>query len=174
MSNLGKAIVKGNEVFIAPNATVIGDVELGDESSVWFGAVLRGDSDQIRIGDRTNIQDNATVHCDPSDPAIIGNDCIVGHNAIVHGATLKNNVLVGMNATILNKAVVGEYCIIGANALITAGTIIPPCSLVLGSPAKVVKTLTENQIQGIRENANVYVQKAKEYIAYYEQKKSSS
>ena len=174
MSNLNKEIVKGQDVFIAPNATVIGDVELGDESSIWFGAVLRGDSDKIRIGNRTNIQDNAVVHCDPNDPAIIGDNCIIGHNAIVHGATLKNNVLVGMNATILNKAIVGEYSIIGANALVTAGTVIPPYSLVLGSPAKVVKTLSENQIQGIRDNAVVYVQKAKEYVAYFENKKNSS
>ncbi len=171
MSNLQKPILKGKDVFIAPTATVIGDVELGDDSSVWFGAVLRGDSDKIKIGNRTNIQDNAVVHCDPNDPAIIGDDCIIGHLAIVHGATLKNNVLVGMNATVLNKAVIGEYSIIGANALVTAGTIIPPGSLVLGSPAKVVKSLSEDQKNGIRKNAAVYVQKAKEYIQHYRQDK---
>ncbi len=167
MSRLNKPLKKGKEVFVAPGATVIGDVSLDDESSVWFGAVLRGDSDKIEIGKRTNIQDNATIHCDPGFPAILGDDCIVGHNAIIHGAELKNNVLVGMHATVLNGAVIGEYSIIGANALVTAGTEIPPRSLVLGSPAKVVKTITEQQMQDIRENAAVYVKKAKEFIEFY-------
>jgi carbonic anhydrase/acetyltransferase-like protein (isoleucine patch superfamily) len=157
----------GEDVFIAPTATVIGDVTLGDEVSIWYGAVLRGDSDQITVGARTNIQDNAVIHCDPDDPAIIGEECIIGHCAIVHGAKLANNVLVGMNATVLNNAEIGEFCIIGANALVTAGTIIPPYSLVLGSPAKVIKTLTAEQIEGIRVNAKVYISKAKEYIAFY-------
>lgn len=157
----------GAHVFIAPNATVIGDVALGDEVSVWYGAVLRGDSDKIRIGARSNIQDNAVIHCDPNDPAIVGEGCIIGHCAIVHGATLADNVLIGMNATVLNNAEIGEYSIIGANALVTAGTIIPPYSLVLGSPAKVVKKLTDEQVKGIAVNAEVYVEKAKEYIAYY-------
>lgn len=160
-------VKKGNSVFIAPTATVIGNVTLGDESSIWFGAVLRGDNDIIRIGHRTNIQDNAVVHCDPNNPAIIGDDCIIGHCAIVHGAKLENNVLVGMNSTILNNAEIGEFSIIGANSLVTAGTIIPPRSLVLGSPAKVVKQLSDDQIIGIKKNAEVYVEKAKEYLASY-------
>jgi carbonic anhydrase/acetyltransferase-like protein (isoleucine patch superfamily) len=164
-------IIKGKSVFIAPTAAVIGDVTLGSESSIWFGAVLRGDSDQIKVGKRTNIQDNAVVHCDPSDPAIIGDDCIIGHCAIVHGARLENNVLIGMNATVLNNAQIGEFSVIGANALVTAGTIIPPRSLVLGSPAKVVKSLTEEQIEGIKENAAVYVAKAKTYLDHYNSKK---
>lgn len=154
-------------VFVAPTATVIGDVELADQSSVWYSAVLRGDSDEIRVGERSNIQDNAVVHCDPGDPAIIGKDCIIGHGAIVHGATLKDHVLVGMNAVVLNGAEVGEYSIIGANALVTAGTIIPPGSLVLGSPAKVVKELGEEQKDAIRKNAEVYVEKAKQFIEHY-------
>ena len=165
--NLNSPIIKGQNIFIAPTASVIGDVTLGDEVSIWFGAVLRGDSEKISVGARTNIQDNAVIHCDPNDPAIIGEECIIGHCAIVHGATLKNNVLVGMNATVLNNAVIGEFSIIGANALVTANTIVPPYSLVLGSPAKVVKTLNEEQIEGIRINAKVYVAKAKEYIDFY-------
>jgi len=165
---LNKPIQKGSDVFIAPTATVIGDVSLGDESSIWFGAVIRGDSDRINIGARTNIQDNAVIHCDPNDPAIIGDECIIGHCAIVHGAKLANNVLIGMNATVLNNAEIGEFSIIGANSLVTAGTIIPPYSLVLGSPAKVVKTLNKKQIEGIKINAEVYVKKAKEYISYYD------
>ena len=172
MNNLQKITQKGKNIFIAPTATVIGNVLLGDEVSIWFGAVLRGDSDTINIGARTNIQDNAVIHCDPNDPAVIGEECIIGHCAIVHGAKLANNVLVGMNATVLNNAEIGEFSIIGANALVTAGTIIPPYSLVLGSPAKVVKKLSKDQVEGIRINAQVYVDKAKEYIAYYQYKEA--
>ncbi|MFT7230051.1 MAG: carbonic anhydrase/acetyltransferase-like protein (isoleucine patch superfamily) [Bacteroidia bacterium] len=172
MNNLQKPIQVGKDIFIAPTATVIGDVSLGDEVSIWFGAVLRGDSDKISVGARTNIQDNAVIHCDPNDPAVIGEECIIGHCAIVHGAKLANNVLVGMNATVLNNAEIGEFSIIGANALVTAGTIIPPYSLVLGSPAKVVKKLSDDQVEGIRINAKVYVDKAKEYLAYYQSKET--
>ena len=164
LERLRKPLVHGKEVFIANTATVIGDVELGDQVSIWFGAVLRGDSDMIRVGHRSNIQDNAVVHCDPGDPAIIGEDCVIGHCAIVHGAKLGNQVLVGMNATVLNNAEIGDNVIIGANALVTAGTKIPPNSLVLGSPAKVVKELSPEQIEGIRVNAEVYVEKAREFL----------
>ena len=168
MSLLSTPIQKGKAVFIAPTATVIGDVHLGDNASVWYSAVVRGDSDQIHIGARTNVQDNAVIHCDPGAPAIIGDECIIGHCAIVHGAELANNVLVGMHATVLNHANIGEFCIIGANALVTAGTVIPPYSLVLGSPAKVVKSLTEEQLEAIKLNAEVYVKKAQEYIQHYQ------
>jgi carbonic anhydrase/acetyltransferase-like protein (isoleucine patch superfamily) len=164
---LSKAPQKGKEVFIAPNATVIGNVSLGDESSVWFGAVLRADSDKIIIGDRTNIQDNAVVHVDPNCPSIIGNDCIVGHLALVHGAIIGNNVLIGMHSTVLNNAHIGEFSIIGANALITTNTIIPPYSLVVGSPGKIIKTLDDRAIDAIKKNASVYVTLAKQYINFY-------
>ncbi len=161
---LQKKFTHGKDVFVANTATVIGDVEMGDSCSVWFGAVIRGDSDIIRIGHRSNIQDNAVIHCDPGAPAIIGDDCVIGHLAIVHGAQLGNSVLVGMNATVLNNAKVGNNVIIGANALVTGGMEIPDNSLVLGSPAKVVKTLSPEQIQGIKENAAVYVEKAQAYL----------
>jgi len=131
--------------YIADNAVIIGDVTIGKKSSVWFGAVLRGDSDSIKIGRRSNIQDNAVVHVDPGFPVTIGDDCIVGHLALIHGATISNNVLVGMNSTVLNGAQVGEFSIIGANALVTSNTVIPPNSLVLGSPAKVTKPLQTNK-----------------------------
>lgn len=165
---LSKLIVKGNDVFIAPNATVIGNVTLGDECSVWYGAVLRADSDSITIGHRTNIQDNAVIHVDPNEPATIGNDCIIGHLALVHGATIGNNVLVGMHSTVMNGAKVGDFCIIGANALVPAGMEIPPYSMVLGTPAKVVKELTPEQIEKVKRNAAVYVELAKEYLEFYE------
>lgn len=170
MSFLDKPIQKGEGVFMAPTATIIGDVTLGEEVSIWFGAVLRGDSDKITVGARSNIQDNAVIHCDPNEPAIIGEECIIGHCAIVHGATLANNVLVGMNATVLNNADIGEFSIIGANALVPAGTVIPPYSLVLGSPAKVVKQISKEQAEGIKKNSEVYVTKAKEYEAHYKNK----
>ncbi|MBO9637797.1 MAG: gamma carbonic anhydrase family protein [Siphonobacter aquaeclarae] len=126
--------------FLAPGACIMGDVTLGDESSVWYNAVLRGDVEAIRIGDRTNIQDTAVIHADPGDPTVIGNDVTVGHGAIVHGATVGDGSLIGMRATVLNKARIGRFCLIGANALVTEGMEIPDYSLVLGVPAKVVKT----------------------------------
>lgn len=161
---LKKPIEKGKEVFIAPTATAIGYVTLGDEVSIWFGAVLRGDTDAIKVGDRSNIQDNAVLHADPGDPCTIGEDCVIGHSAIVHGAKLSHHVLVGMHATVLNNAQIGEYSIIGANALVPAGMVIPPYSLVLGVPAKIVKQLGAEVEQKIQDNVNEYVLRAKAYI----------
>lgn len=160
-------IVKGNDVWIADTARVFGRVSLGNECSVWFGAVLRGDADSISFGNRSNVQENAVIHVDPGFPVVVGEDCIIGHGAIVHGATLGNNVLVGMHATILNGAVIGNFCIIGANALVTEGMIIPDYSVVLGSPAKDVKSLSEDQIEKVKRNAQAYVDLSKEYIKYY-------
>lgn len=157
-------------VFIAPNATVIGNVNLKSHSSIWFGAVLRGDTDLIEVGARTNIQDNAVLHADPGDPCIIGNDCVIGHSAIVHGAKLDDHVLIGMGATVLNNAQVGSYSIIGANALIPSGMIIPPYSLVLGVPAKIVKTMDKTVEERIQNNVDEYVNRAKQYIDYFNRK----
>lgn len=154
----------GKGVFVAPNATLIGRVSLEDYSSVWFGAVLRADSDQIFVGTGSNIQDNAVLHVDPGCPAIIGEHCIVGHLALVHGARLGNHVLVGMHSTLLNNVQIGDFCIIGANALVTAGTVIPPYSMVLGSPGKVVKQLDDRAVDAIKKNAEVYVELAQQYI----------
>jgi len=150
--------------FIAENAAIIGEVTIGEKASIWYGAVLRGDSDSIHIGARTNVQDNAVVHVDPGFPVSIGDDSIVGHLALVHGATIENNVLVGMHSTILNGAHIGEFSIIGANALVTSNTIVPPKSLVLGSPAKVVKQLTDKQIDNIKRNAAAYVALGEAYL----------
>lgn len=160
-------VEQGKEVWIADTARVFGKVRLGDESSVWFGAVLRGDADQIIVGNRSNIQENAVVHVDPGFPVIIGDDCIIGHGAIVHGATLGNHVLVGMHATILNGAVIGNYCIIGANALVTEGMQIPDYSLVLGMPAMIKKQLNSEMIEKVERNAQAYVDLSKEYIKGY-------
>ncbi|MBR9861072.1 gamma carbonic anhydrase family protein [bacterium] len=160
--------------FIAPQSTVFGNVELEDETSIWFGAVLRGDGDQIKVGARSNIQDNAVVHVDPGDPVNIGEDCTIGHAAIVHGATLKDRVLVGMNSVILNNAVIGEDSLIGACALVTAGTNIPPRSLVLGSPAKVVRSLSDEEVAGLKKSAEGYVKKSREFIEYYKKNPASN
>lgn len=157
-------IKKGERVFIAPNATVIGKATLGDHVSVWFGAVIRADNDEISIGNRTNIQDNAVLHVDEGFPVVIGHDCIVGHLAIIHGTTIGNYVMVGMHSTIMNGTEIGDFCIIGANSLITAGTKIPPYSLVMGTPAKVIKQLNDEQIEAIKQNAERYVKLKDEYL----------
>jgi carbonic anhydrase/acetyltransferase-like protein (isoleucine patch superfamily) len=161
---LNTPIQYGKEVFIADTARVFGQVKLGDSCSIWFGAVLRGDADKITLGDRSNVQENAVLHVDPGFPVSIGHDCIIGHGAIVHGATLGNHVLVGMHATVLNGAVIGNYCIIGANALVTEEMQIPDYSVVMGSPAKVVKQLSESQIEKVKRNAQAYVDLSKAYL----------
>ncbi len=150
-------------VYIAPGAQVIGDVTIGAESSVWFNAVVRGDSSSITIGERTNIQDLCVLHVDRGHSLTIGDDVTVGHGAIVHGCTVGNRVLVGMGAIILNDAVIGDDCIIGAGALVTGGVTIPAGSLVLGSPAKVVRPVTEEQKRDTLANGAVYVRHAREY-----------
>ena len=161
---LNQSIGKGKEVFIADTARVIGNVILGDEVSIWYGAVLRGDGDQITIGNRSNIQDNATIHVDPGYPVEIGEDCIVGHGAVVHGAKISNNVLIGIHSSILNGAEIGSFSIIAAGALITEGMVIPPYSLVVGVPGKIIRTIGEEQIKKIKQNAASYVQLSKIYI----------
>lgn len=154
----------GKEVFVAPNATLIGRVNLGDESSVWFGAILRADNDDITIGARSNIQDGCILHVDPGVPVVIGEDVVVGHGAIVHGATVGDNTLIGMRATLLNHVKVGKCCIIGAHSLLTEGTEIPDYSVVMGIPGKVVKQLTPEQAEKIKKNAVNYVSLGKRYL----------
>lgn len=168
MESILKTPVKqGEGVWIADTARVFGKVTLGDQCSVWFGAVLRGDADEIRLGNRSNVQECAVVHVDPGFPAIIGDDCIIGHGAIVHGATLGNHVLVGMHATILNGAKVGNFCIIGANALVTEGMEIPDYSIVMGAPAKVKRQLSEEHIEKVKRNAQAYVDLSREYLKFW-------
>lgn len=144
------------DAFIADSADVIGDVNIGEGSSIWYSAVLRGDIENITIGKFSNIQDNASVHTETNIPTKIGDYTVVGHNAIVHGATVGNNCLIGMGAIVLNNAVIGDNSIIGAGALVTEGKEIPPNSLVLGSPGKVVRQVREEEIQGIKDNAIRY------------------
>jgi carbonic anhydrase/acetyltransferase-like protein (isoleucine patch superfamily) len=154
---------RGSNVFVAPNATVIGDVALGDRVGVWFGAVVRGDRDRIVIGADSNVQDNCVVHCSPGSPVAIGREVSVGHGAILHGCTVGDRVLVGMGAVVLNRAVVGEDSMIGAGAVVTEGAQIPPGSVVLGVPGRVVKQATDEQRAHIRQNAATYVELAGRY-----------
>ena len=144
--------------WIAPDAQVIGRVELGEDAGIWFGAVLRGDNEPIVVGARTNIQEGAMVHTDPGYPVSIGPDCTIGHHAIVHGATIGANSLVGMGATILNGARIGANCLVGANALVTERKEFPDGSLIVGSPAKALRRLDDAAIAAIRGSAAHYVE----------------
>jgi carbonic anhydrase/acetyltransferase-like protein (isoleucine patch superfamily) len=152
-----------DSAFVAENATVIGDVVLEKESSVWFSAVIRGDVSSIRVGKRSNVQDNVVIHTSEKYGVEIADDVTIGHCAVVHGCKIGNNVLIGMNSTVLDGAEIGENCIIGANALVPPGKKIPAGSMVMGVPAKVVRQLSEDEILGIKENAAVYVQLLREY-----------
>jgi carbonic anhydrase/acetyltransferase-like protein (isoleucine patch superfamily) len=146
---------------IAKNAVVIGDVELGENVNIWYGAVLRADINKIKIDDDSNVQDNCTVHCSKDYPVFIGKGVSVGHGAVIHGCTIEDNVLVGMNSTVLNGAKIGKNSIIGANALVSQNKEIPPNSMVLGVPGKVVRTLTDEEINSIKENAKNYLELSK-------------
>ncbi|MBB6001645.1 gamma carbonic anhydrase family protein [Arcicella rosea] len=154
-----------NKLFIAPNASVMGNVSFGKDVSVWYGAVIRADVEKISIGDRSNIQDTAVLHADPNDPTVIGNDVTVGHGAIVHGATIGDSSLIGMRATVLNKAIIGKYCIIGANALVSEGMQIPDYSLVVGVPAKIIRQISLEQAEKLTLSALHYVEMAKRHQA---------
>ncbi|MFM7101168.1 MAG: gamma carbonic anhydrase family protein [Verrucomicrobiota bacterium] len=147
----------GRDVYLARGAVVVGDVTLGDHSSVWYNAVLRGDINRIEVGHHTNIQDNAVLHLADDFPCRVGNWVTIGHSANIHACTLGDECLVGMGATLLDGAVVGEQCLIGAHALVTPGTRIPPGSMVLGMPAKVVRPLTAEERAGLRHWAQKYV-----------------
>ncbi|PIE20751.1 MAG: gamma carbonic anhydrase family protein [Neptuniibacter caesariensis] len=154
----GKQVKKiGSEHFVAENATVIGNVELHDRSSIWFNVVIRGDSDPIIIGEGSNIQDGAVLHTDPGFALTIGQDVTVGHMAMLHGCKVGDGSLIGISAVVLNGAEIGKGCLIGANALVPEGMKIPDYSLVVGSPAKVKRTLNEEQVAGLQQNAAHYV-----------------
>jgi carbonic anhydrase/acetyltransferase-like protein (isoleucine patch superfamily) len=151
--------------WIAPSADLVGDVRLGDGVGVWFGAVIRADNTPIILGDRTNIQEGAMLHSDPGSPLTLGEDCTVGHHAILHGCTLGNRVLVGMGATVLNDAVIADDCLIGAGALVTEGKSFPPGSLIIGSPAKAVRELSPEMRDGLTRSAAGYVARQAHFAA---------
>ena len=144
--------------FVAPGAWVIGDVELGPNASVWFGAVLRGDSDRVRVGARTNVQDGAVLHTDPGVPCEVGEDCTIGHGAVVHGCRIGNSCLIGMGAVVLSGAVIGDESLVAAGALVPEGKEFPARSLLLGSPVRRLRELTEEDVERlIRPGARNYL-----------------
>lgn len=149
--------------WVAPNAIVIGNVEIREEASVWFGSVVRGDNEPIVIGERVNIQDNCVLHTDPGYPLTVHRDSTIGHMVMLHGCTIEPGVLVGIGSVILNGAVIGEGSLVGANTLIPEGKVIPPRSLVVGSPGKVVRELTEEQVAGVKAASDRYVKNWQRY-----------
>lgn len=151
--------------WVAPNATLVGRVHLGPESSVFYGAVLRGDTDQITVGSRSNVQDNVAVHCDSGVPTSIGAGVSVGHGAVVHGCTIEDDCLIGMHATVMNGAVVGAGSLVAGGAVVLEGTVIPPRSLVAGVPAKVRRELEDGELAAIRANADHYVKLSRAHAA---------
>ncbi|MBR2381206.1 MAG: gamma carbonic anhydrase family protein [Clostridia bacterium] len=150
-------------VFIADGAKIVGDVEIGKNSSVWFNAVIRADSDKVKIGENSNVQDNSVIHTSEGFGVQIGDNVTIGHGAIIHGCTVKDNVMIGMGAIVLNGAVIEENSIIGAGALITQGKVIPAGSLAFGNPCKIVRQLTDEEISSISCNAKSYVKEAEKY-----------
>jgi carbonic anhydrase/acetyltransferase-like protein (isoleucine patch superfamily) len=148
------------QAFVAPTATVIGDVVLGAGASVWYGAVLRGDVERIAVGAHSNVQDNCTLHADPGFPVEVGERVSIGHNAVVHGATVEDDCLIGMGATVLNGAVIGTGSLVAAQALVPQGMRVPPGSLVAGVPAKVRRELTREEREGITLNGTMYAELA--------------
>ncbi|HEY6992163.1 MAG TPA: gamma carbonic anhydrase family protein [Xanthobacteraceae bacterium] len=149
--------------WIAHSAAVIGRVRLKSDASVWFGSVLRGDNEWIELGARSQVQDNATLHTDPGFPVTIGEDCVVGHNVVLHGCVIGGNSLIGMGAIVLNGARIGRNCLIGAGALVTEGKEFPDHSLIVGAPARTVRTLDHAAAQAIRHGADIYVRRWRQY-----------
>ena len=160
LDGIAPELPEDGDYWVAPDAHVIGRVKLGSEVGVWFGAVIRGDNEPIVVGARTNIQEGAIFHVDPGFPVQVGVDVTIGHGAVVHGATVGDNVIVGMRSTILNGAVIGADSIVGANALVTEGKAFPAGSLIIGSPARVVRALTPEEIERNRLSAATYVKRA--------------
>ena len=159
-----KKLVSEGKHWVASTANVIGDVVLKKDSSVWFNAVIRGDIENITVGEGSNVQDNSVLHTDKGFPLKIGNMVTIGHLVMLHGCTIMDNSLIGIGSTILNGSVIGKNCIIGANSLITEGKIIPDNSLVMGSPGKVVRQVTEEEKKAITENAQHYIDGWKRYV----------
>jgi carbonic anhydrase/acetyltransferase-like protein (isoleucine patch superfamily) len=151
------------DTYVAPDATLIGSVVMGHESSVWFKSIVRADNEPITIGERSNVQDACVLHVDDGVPLTVGSNVSIGHQVTLHGCTIHDGCLIGINAVVLNHAVIGEDSIVGASTLITEGKEIPPRSLVVGSPGRVVRTLTDEQVAGLRDIAQHYVDKSKLY-----------
>jgi carbonic anhydrase/acetyltransferase-like protein (isoleucine patch superfamily) len=155
---------KGDRAWVAPNAVCLGKVELCEDASVWFGAVLRGDNELIRVGARSNVQDGCVLHTDPGFPLDIGEDCTIGHMVMLHGCTIGSGSLIGIGSIVLNGAKIGEGSLVGANTLITEGKEFPPRSMILGSPGKVVRELSAEESERLKASAGRYVANWKRYV----------
>ena len=162
LNNISPSLPKG-DFWISETAHIIGNVVIGNNTSIWFGAVIRGDNEPIVIGDNTNIQENTVIHVDKGADVNIGSGCTIGHKAIIHGCTIGNNTLVGMGTIILNNAYIGNNCLVGAGSLITEGKTFPDKTLIMGSPAKVKRNLTEEEIEQNKLSANHYIDNFKEF-----------
>ncbi|WP_454814210.1 gamma carbonic anhydrase family protein [Labrys neptuniae] len=163
LDDIAPAVPADGHYWLAPDAQVVGRVILGEYANIWFGAVLRGDNEPMTIGARSNVQDGAVLHSDPGFPLTIGEDCTVGHSAILHGCTIGAGSLIGMGATILNGARIGEGCLVGANALITEGKEFPDHSLIVGSPARVLRPLDKETVARLKQSSAHYVANAKRF-----------
>jgi carbonic anhydrase/acetyltransferase-like protein (isoleucine patch superfamily) len=163
IDGLSPQLPEDGSSWVAPSADVIGDARLGREVGVWFGAVIRADNTPIRIGDRTNIQEGAMLHSDPGSPLTVGAGVTVGHHAVLHGCTIGDDVLIGMGATVLNRAVIGAGSLVGAGALVTEDKVFAPGSLILGSPARAVRSLDADAIAGLRRSADGYAERLRRY-----------
>ena len=154
----GRTPKLGKKVFVAENAQIIGEVEIGDDSNIWFNAVVRGDGGLIRIGKATNVQDNSILHSDIGYEVSLGDKVTIGHAAIIHGCKVSSNCIIGIGAKLLNGVIIGEWSIVGAGAVVTEGTIIPPYSIVLGIPGKIIRQTTLEDRERIKSNAEAYIQ----------------
>jgi carbonic anhydrase/acetyltransferase-like protein (isoleucine patch superfamily) len=163
LDDLAPTLPADGSAWVAPSADVVGDARLGSDTSIWFGAVIRADNTPIVVGARSNIQEGAMLHSDPGKPLSIGTDCTVGHHAILHGCTIGDRVLIGMGACVLNGAVIGDDSLVGAGALVTEGKSFPPGSLIVGSPAKVVRALTPDEIAMLAIGAAHYVERQRRF-----------
>lgn len=161
-----KAPIVHASAFVAPDAVVIGDVEIGEGASIWFGCVLRGDVNSIRIGARTNVQDLTAIHVTSrTHPTVVGDEVTIGHRVVLHGCTVKDRCLVGIGSVVMDGAVVGPEAVVGAGALVPPGMVVPPRTLVMGSPAKVKRDLTVEELEALRRSAENYVEYAARYVA---------
>ena len=155
--------LRGTSHYIAPNATLVGSIILGNLASIWFGVTIRADNDQVTIGEETNVQDGSVLHVDPGFPMTLGRRVTIGHKVMLHGCTIGDGTLIGINSVVLNGAKIGRHCLVGAGSLVTEGKEFPDGSLIVGSPAKAVRQLTPEQIEGLKRSAAHYVQNAQRY-----------
>lgn len=163
LEDISPVVPENGRYWVAPDAQVIGRVILGEDVNIWFAAVLRGDNEPMTIGARTNIQDGAVLHSDVGIPLTVGDDCTVGHSAILHGCTIGNGCLIGMGATVLNGVQIGNGSLVGANSLVTEGKVFPENSLIVGSPARVMRTLGPGDVEGLLQAAAHYVENSRRF-----------